>query len=92
VATISVGRARRRKTNTVNTASTAPNTSENSVSWTASRISVVKSRNARCSPSVIPSGRLFSIAASRRYTSSTIATELLPDCFRMPIPIVSLPL
>jgi len=60
-ATIRVGRMRRRKTNTVTTASTAPSARAKSVSSTASRMAWVKSMAASRSPKSRPAG-----IASRR--------------------------
>ena len=85
---ISVGRARRRKTSTVNTASSAPKASEKSVSFTASRTVCEKSMKPASRRSIVmPLGRIARISSSRCLTSSTIATVLPPDCFWMPRPI-----
>jgi hypothetical protein len=65
-ATIRVGRVRRRKTNTVRVASSAPKTSAKIVSSTDSRIALEKSAAPSFSTKVMPGGRVGSMASMRR--------------------------
>ncbi len=86
VATMSVGRVRRRKTKTTRVARKAPKTSANWVSATESRMDWEKSMMPSQSAISMPAGANFFSSSTRSRTSVAIATVFAWDCFRTPMP------
>ena len=89
--TIIVGRQRRRNSQTVSVASTAPNSREKTVSWTASRIDSEKSATPSPSLKCMSSGSVSWSWWMRAWISSAIATVLPSDCFSTPTPTAGRP-